>query len=117
MASAKTATLAGFGLAGVALGTALTLTLTTLTATTGNITTVNSTTVTSTQVNATTASASKLDVTGPALGSGALHLSGGVGTGTGAAICLEDTDGAGYSVVTAINGTLTTRSAQADECL
>jgi hypothetical protein len=117
MASAKTATLAGFGLAGVALGTALTLTLTTLTATTGNITTVNSTTVTTTQLNVTTGSVSTLDVTGPALGTGATRFTGGGGTGTGSQLCKQDTDGLGYTVEACLNGTCANRVAQADECL
>lgn len=51
-----------------------------------------------------------------ATGSGYVTIVGGTGTGTGGVLCLEDEDGAGYSAVTSLNGTLSTRAAAANEC-
>lgn len=81
MATAKSGTLAAFGLAGAALGTALTLTLTTLTATTVNAGVGNFTT----------------SLSGATLK---------VGTG----IVLRDTDGEGCSAIHIKNGVLSAQT-------
>lgn len=108
MASAKTGTLAAFGLAGVALGSVLSLTITTLTATTANLTTVNATNVETTG----TMSGGHIQVNKQGTGSGKLTITG----GSGSYICLRDSDNAGYSMIRALNGTLTTTIAGATMC-
>lgn len=108
MASTKTATLAKFGLGGVALGAVLSLTVTTLTATTANLTTVNATEV---EVNG-TLSGSTFQINKQGIGSGKLLVNG----GSGSYLCLRDSDSAGYSMIRALNGTLTTTIAGPTMC-
>ena len=54
----------------------------------------------------------------PTSGTGTLQVRGsGGGTGSGGALCYQDTDQAGFTICHALNGTVSCRTAQADECL
>lgn len=108
MATSKTVSLATFGLAGVALGTVLSLTVTTLTATTANLTTVNATSVEATS----TLSGGTLSVNKQGTGSGKITVNG----GSGSYFCLRDSDNDGWSMVRALNGSLTTTIAGSTMC-
>jgi len=113
MASAKTGTLAKFGLAGVALGTILSVTITTLTATTANLTTANLTTANITTANIQTISGATINarqasgIVRAVTVSGSTITRSGIGAGVGQAACFKAGGVIGYCSDTPTNGTCT----------
>lgn len=76
------------------------------------LTTVTGTTGTFTQLNYTTGSGGSLDISRPTQGSGKILIDG----SSGAYLCLQDSDHAGYTLVQALNGTVTGKTAGAGMC-
>jgi len=108
MASAKTGTLAKFGLAGVALGTILSVAITTLTATTANITTANITTANVQTLSGSTINARQAGgIVRAVTVSGSTITRSGIGSGVGQAACFKAGGVIGYCSDTPTNGTCT----------
>lgn len=108
MATAKTGTLAKFGLAGVALGTILSVVITTLTATTANITTANITTANVQTLSGATINARQANgIVRAVTISGSTITRSGIGAGVGQAACFKTAGVIGYCSTTPTSGTCT----------